>query len=268
MWIGSAECWLRWRWIFIQETIDLFPYVFTIKHIFLLHCWFCVDQIVKWAFKLVWIPVVKTTKCSRGWKLLKECVNIHVNIYTYFLHTVSSSAGFPPFWSWAEDHWWDGTSYYEDYIQRTCDRGQRATGDCPPCWSSKGQFWHSSQKLQDQGRNGCHVPLQDGRNSTSQGNKVIIKMFLLQEKKKLKMVKEKVGSYLNPSHCQWYFSYKRSSGSKMASESGLVTVIRWKVFGMAEQACVCLQFCQRMRACTLPLLPISREMPSALGSSM
>lgn len=53
----------------------------------------------------------------------------------------------------------------------------------------------------------------------------------------------------------------------MASESGLVTVTRWKSSRMDEPACDCQWFSQKMRACTQPLLPTWKEMSSALGSS-
>ena len=47
----------------------------------------------------------------------------------------------------------------------------------------------------------------------------------------------------------------RLRGTKMASESGLVTVSRWKSSRMDEPACDCQWFSQKMRACTQPSLP-------------
>lgn len=53
----------------------------------------------------------------------------------------------------------------------------------------------------------------------------------------------------------------------MASESGLVTVTRWKSSRMDEPAWDCQWFSQKMRACTQLLPPTWKEMSSAPGSS-
>lgn len=63
-------------------------------------------------------------------------------------------------------------------------------------------------------------------------------------------------------------SSARLLGSKMASVSGLVAVTRWRFFRTDELACVCQWFCRRMKVFTPPSPPISKEMPSALESSM